>query len=55
MEQAVLRALGVDHYDFQLAAPRRSIVPKRIAEQQALLEKEKERLTKIAQLDFPKS
>jgi hypothetical protein len=43
MEQVVLRALGKDHYPFEPAMPRRRIVPKRVAMQQALLEKEKER------------
>ena len=44
VELAVLRALGVDHYDFQPTAPRQRVVPARIAQQQALLEKERERL-----------
>jgi len=44
MEQAVLRALGVDHYDFKPTAPRQKIIPPRVAMQQALLVKEKERL-----------
>jgi hypothetical protein len=43
MEQVVLDALGVDHYDFQPTTPRRRIVPARVAMQQALLEKEKSR------------
>jgi hypothetical protein len=43
MEQVVLRALGVDHFPFEPSVPRRRIVPKRVAMQQALLEKEKER------------
>jgi hypothetical protein len=45
MEQAVLRALGVEHYDFQPTAPRRKIVPQgRLARDQVLLAKERERL-----------
>jgi len=44
MELAVLRGLGVDHLDFQPTAPRRDIVPPRIAMQRKLLEKEKQRL-----------
>jgi hypothetical protein len=43
MEQVVLRALGIDHYDFQPTAPRRRITPARIAAQEALLAKERER------------
>ncbi len=46
MEQVVLRALGVDHYDFQPAMPRRRIVSPGQLRRQALLEKEKERLAK---------
>jgi len=45
VELAVLRALGVDHYDFEPAVPRQKIVPARIAKQQELLEKERERLS----------
>jgi hypothetical protein len=44
VEQAINRALGVEHYDFKPTSPRRRIVPPRIAQQQALLEKEKQRL-----------
>ena len=44
VEQAVLHALGVGHYDFQPAAPRRKIVPERVLRQQKMLEQEKERL-----------
>jgi len=43
VETAVLRALGVDHYDFKPAAPRQKIVPFRIAWQQKLLEEERKR------------
>jgi hypothetical protein len=37
-ERAVLRALGVDRYDFQLAHPREAIVPERLAREKALWE-----------------
>ncbi len=47
MEQAVLRALGVDHYEFKPTAPRQKIVPPRVAMQQAMLAKEKERLAAL--------
>jgi len=47
VEKAVLRGLGVDHYDFQLTAPRRAIIPPRVANQRLLLEKEKERLAAL--------
>lgn len=51
MEQVVLRALGVEHLPFEPTVPRRRIVPARVAQQKALLEKEaqreKERLAKI--------
>jgi hypothetical protein len=43
MERIVLRSLGVDHFPFEPATPRRRIVPARVAMQEALLEKEKER------------
>jgi hypothetical protein len=43
VEKAVLRALGAEHYAFEPTAPRQRIVPARIAMQQALLEKERER------------
>ncbi len=43
MEQLVLRSLGVDHFPFSPTAPRRRIVPKRVAAQQALIEAETER------------
>jgi hypothetical protein len=46
MEQVVLDALGVDHYAFAPTMPRRRLVPKRVATQEALLEQEKERLAK---------
>ena len=44
VEKAILHALGVEHYAFQPAAPRRKIIPERIARQQKMLEEEKERL-----------
>ena len=44
VELAILRALGVDHYDFQPTASRETIIPPRVAQQQAMLEKERERL-----------
>ncbi|MGB8354027.1 MAG: phytanoyl-CoA dioxygenase family protein [Chthoniobacteraceae bacterium] len=44
VEKSVLHALGVEHYDFQPTAPRRKIIPERIARQQKLQEQEKERL-----------
>ncbi|PTY00802.1 hypothetical protein DB346_14425 [Verrucomicrobia bacterium LW23] len=50
MEQAVLRALGKEHYPFEPTMPRRRIVPARVARQQALreqeLKREQERLAK---------
>ncbi len=47
VEKAVLRALGVDHYPFELTASRRAIIPERIARQSALAEKERERLAAL--------
>jgi hypothetical protein len=36
VERAVLFALGVDHYDFQLTHPREAIVPARVAREKAI-------------------
>ncbi len=47
VEKAVLRALGTDHYDFKPTAPRQKIIPPRVARQQELLAKEKERLAAL--------
>jgi len=44
LELAVLRALGVDHYEFAPKSPRQRIVPGRIAREQVMIAKEKERL-----------
>jgi hypothetical protein len=44
VERGVLRALGVDHYDFKPATPRRRITPERVVRQQALLAREQELL-----------
>ncbi|MBZ0291843.1 MAG: phytanoyl-CoA dioxygenase family protein [Anaerolineae bacterium] len=44
VEQVVLDALGVDHYDFQPTAPREAVVPERVRRQQKMLEEEKARL-----------
>jgi hypothetical protein len=43
VEQAVLNALGRDHFAFEPTTPRRRITPARIAMQQELLAKERER------------
>jgi len=43
MEKVVLRAMGADHFAFEPTMSRRSIVPARVAKQQALLEQEKQR------------
>jgi len=37
-ERAVLRALGVDRYEFQLAHPREAVVPERLAREKAIWE-----------------
>jgi hypothetical protein len=48
IEQAIHRALGVAHYDFQPAVPRQRIVPEhRLAREQALLAQERERLAEV--------
>jgi len=47
VERAVLRALGVEHYDFKPTAPRQKIIPPRVAQQMALLAKEKQRLAEL--------
>lgn len=44
VEQAVLRALGVERYPFTPTAPRERIVPERLRRQQQMLEAEKARL-----------
>jgi hypothetical protein len=44
VEQAILRGLGVERYDFEPKAPRRKIVPHRVAEQERLMEEERIRL-----------
>jgi hypothetical protein len=44
VEQAVLRALGVDRYEFTPTAPRESLVPERIAMQAAMRIEEEQRL-----------
>ena len=44
VEQAVLRALGVDRLDFVPAAPRENVVPERVRQQQARAIAENERL-----------
>ena len=43
VELSILRALGVDHYDYQPTAPRQEIVPPRVARQRKLLEEERAR------------
>jgi hypothetical protein len=45
VELAVLRALGVEHYDFHPTGPRQKIIPPRVAMQQKLLEEERERIS----------
>lgn len=47
IEQAVLRGLGVEHFDFQHTAPHQKIVPGRIAREQEMIAKEKERLAAL--------
>lgn len=44
VEQAVLRALGVDSYSFRPTAPREAIVPERVRRQAAMKEAERARL-----------
>jgi hypothetical protein len=44
VEKAMLRVLGVEHYDFRPMSPRREFVPDRVVRQGAMMEKEKERL-----------
>ena len=44
VEQAVLRALGVDSIDFRPSAPRERITPERVARQANMLEEQKARL-----------
>jgi hypothetical protein len=44
VERTVLRALGTRRYAFQRAAPRRRIVPERLARQAKLKEEEDRRL-----------
>jgi len=47
MEQCVLQALGVDHYDFKPAVPRQKIIPARVAREQAMIAQEKARLAAL--------
>jgi hypothetical protein len=47
VEKAVLRALGADRYPFEPTVPRQKIVPARIARQEELLAKERERLAAL--------
>lgn len=44
VERSICNALGVERYDFQLAAPREAIVPERVRRQQKMLEEEKARI-----------
>lgn len=44
VEQTVLKALGVERFDFQPTHPREDIVPERVRRQQKMLESEKARL-----------
>jgi hypothetical protein len=44
VERAVLRALGVDSYEFTPTHPRQAVTPERIARQRAMKERERERL-----------
>lgn len=44
VERAVLRGLGLDRLDFQIASPRERIVPERVKRQQKMLEEQKKRL-----------
>lgn len=44
VEHAVLRGLGVEKLDFQIASPRERIVPERVKRQQKMLEEQKKRL-----------
>lgn len=43
VEQAVLRGMGVDHYDFQPTRPREAVIPERRKRQLKMLEEEKAR------------
>lgn len=45
VEQAVLRALGTERYEFEPSRPREAIVPRRVKEQMARKEEESRRLT----------
>ena len=47
MERVILNALGVDHYIFQPTAPRQKIVPARVAREQEMLARERERLAAL--------
>lgn len=49
VEQAILRALGVDHYDFQPTSPREEVVPDRRKRQQRMMEEEARRRAKEAE------
>lgn len=49
IELAILKALGVERYDFQPTAPRERVVPPRVAAQQKMAEEEKARLAASGQ------
>jgi hypothetical protein len=44
VEQAVLRGLGVDRYEFTPAAPREEVVPERVLRQARMKAEEEARL-----------
>ena len=44
VERAVLRALGVERFDYRPAAARQSVVPERVLRQQRMSEEEQARL-----------
>ena len=47
VERKTLRALGVDRFPFEIASPRRRIVPNRLRIQAKMLEEEKRRLEEL--------
>ena len=47
VEQAVLNALGVDHYDFQPTCARQKVAAERVAREREFLARERERLAKL--------
>ena len=47
VEQAILRGLGVERYDFTATAPRERVVPERVKRQQIVIEEEKARLAAV--------